>query len=428
MYVRQLTVSNIRSVEKFEFALSADESPGWHVILGPNGAGKSTAIRSLALALVGPKEAAALRQNFAVWQRQNAPEGHIALTVEAAKADIFSGAGRRASSVQVDMSFQPVDSTIGGRRYELAATSTRGLANRTIWGTNAGWFSSSFGPFRRFTGGDQAFERLFYSNPRLAPHLSAFGEDVALTEGLRWLRELRIKELEGSAEDGLLLARLIDLLNHSGLLPHGATIEEVTSDSVAMRDAAGIAVSVEQMSDGYRSLLSMIFEILRQMTKAYGTSQVTNCTDIIHSCVHLPGVVAIDEVDAHLHPTWQKEIGPWFKRCFPELQFIVTTHSPIICRSATSVWKLPDPGSEDSAERVEGTALNRLINGSILDAYGTEFFGKGIERSDSSKDLLAELAALNRKALRVDLSADEKSRMNELRHALPTQAADLADS
>lgn len=40
------------------------------------------------------------------------------------------------------------------------------------------------------------------------------------------------------------------------------------------------------------------------------------------------GVVLIDEVDLHLHPGWQQRILPDLTRTFPNVQFIVTTHSP----------------------------------------------------------------------------------------------------
>jgi predicted ATP-binding protein involved in virulence len=49
---------------------------------------------------------------------------------------------------------------------------------------------------------------------------------------------------------------------------------------------------------------------------------------------NLSGVVLIDELDAHLHPTWQRQIGSWLKSCFPNLQFIVATHSPFIPQAA----------------------------------------------------------------------------------------------
>lgn len=426
MYIRRLAISNIRSIESFEVRFSEAEAPGWHVILGANGAGKSSVVRSLALALAGPKEAAALRQDWSNWARLGEAGGSIRLQIACGPKDVFTGTGRRTETVEIELALKALETSIGGPRIEVAATGGQQKAARSLWGTNAGWFSASFGPFRRFTGGDQAFDRLFYSNPRLAPHLSAFGEDVALTEGLRWLRDLRVRQLEDHGEEGVLLSRLIEFLNGSELLPHGARISDVRSEEVVVLDANDARVAVEQLSDGYRSVLSMIFEILRQMTRSYGVATVLSALDIVDSAVRIPGVVVIDEVDAHLHPSWQKDIGPWFTRCFPEVQFIVTTHSPIICRNATTVWRLGSPGTDEQAGKIEGAALNRLIHGSILDAYGTEFFGRDIARSADSKELVQELALLNRKALKSDLDAHDRARLEELRGMLPSVAATAA--
>ena len=423
MYLRRLTISNVRAIDHFDLRFADDETAGWHVILGANGAGKSSVIRSLALALAGPREAAALRQDWTTWQRNNAEAAHISMVVEPGDEDVFTGTGRRINQVSIALEFRAIETAHIGQRLELAAASGQKLAERTIWGVNSGWFAASFGPFRRFTGGDLAYDRLFLSNPRLAPHLTAFGEDVALTEGLRWLRELRVKELEREGSVPL-LSGLIEFLNRSSLLPHGARISEVRSEEVVLIDGAGARITVEQMSDGYRSVLSMIFEILRQMTKSYGESLVELSMRIGRDQLHLPGIVAIDEVDAHLHPSWQKDIGPWFTGCFPQLQFVVTTHSPIICRNATTVWRLAEPGSEEQSSRIDGTALQRLIHGSILDAYGTEFFGRDVARSEESKELLAELGRLNRKAMRGNLEVVERKRMEELRAMLPTKAAE----
>jgi hypothetical protein len=427
MYLRKIQITNVRSIETLTLRFGTEELAGWHVILGANGAGKSSVVRCIALALAGPREAAALRQNWSNWLRTGSTSATIQVQVVPGSDDIFTGIGRRAQEVNIELEFRPIESAIGGPRVELVAGTGKVTADRSVWGTNAGWFSASFGPFRRFTGGDQAYDRLFFSNPRLASHLSAFGEDVALTEGLRWLRDLRVRQLESDGTHGYLLERLIAFLNESDLLPHGARIVEVRSEEVVIADAAGARVAVEQMSDGYRSVLSMIFEILRQMTRSYGIEATASALAPAGGVVSLPGIVVIDEVDAHLHPSWQKEIGPWFRHCFPHVQFIVTTHSPIICRDATSVWRLPDPGLDQEGGRVEGPALQRLMHGSILDAYGTEFFGRDIAQSESSQELLAELAALNRKALRSTLSAAEKNRMEELRATLPTQASTLAN-
>lgn len=424
MYIRGFTIINIRSIEAFIVEFPKDRLPGWHVILGANGSGKTSVVRSLALALAGPKEAAALRQNWGTWQRTGRERSQISVEIEPGEKDVFTGTGRRQKLIEVQLEFKPIETSIGGPLTELAVAAGASAANRSIWGTNAGWFSASYGPFRRFTGGDQAFDRLFLSNPRLASHLSAFGEDVALTEGLRWLRDLRVKQLEDGHLDGLLLKYLVEFLNNSGLLPYGVRVLEVRSEDVVLADADGARVAVEQMSDGYRSILSMIFDILRQMTKSYGIHEVLNSLRYGAVAVDLPGVVIVDEIDAHLHPSWQKDIGPWFTRCFPQVQFIVTTHSPIICRNADTVWRLGEPGASEVSGRIEGAALNRLIHGSILDAYGTEFFGRDVARSTDSKELLHELAGLNRRALREGLSKTDHVRMVELRAMLPTSAAE----
>jgi predicted ATP-binding protein involved in virulence len=68
-------------------------------------------------------------------------------------------------------------------------------------------------------------------------------------------------------------------------------------------------------------------------------------------------------IDAHLHPTWQKNVGKWFQDRFPNIQFIVTTHSPLICQAAThgSVWHLPHPGSDEKGGMGSGKDLVLLI-------------------------------------------------------------------
>lgn len=429
MYLRSLTLTNIRAIESFKLDFAATETPGWHVLLGANGAGKSSVIRSLALVLAGPKEAAALRQPWVNWVRRGTNTASIEASIDCDPSDVFTGTGRRTKDVGLALEFVALDTDLPGQRWDVRpASEGRAKAERTAWGTNSGWFSASFGPFRRFTGGDQAYDRLFLSNPRLAPHLSAFGEDVALTEGLRWLRDLRVRQLENASDAADLLKAVVDFVNASALLPHGARIGEVSSSDVQAVDGSGAEVAVEQLSDGYRSVLSMIFEMLRQMARAYGSEAFLKGLKSRPGTVDLPGVVAIDEVDAHLHPSWQNDIGPWFTRCFPKVQFIVTTHSPIVCRSARTIWQLPAPGSGQRAGRISGLDFERLTMGTIFDAYGTELFGRGVAAPEVTTSMQGEIARLNRLALRGRLSAIDKAELEKLQRALPTSAATVADS
>ena len=81
-------------------------------------------------------------------------------------------------------------------------------------------------------------------------------------------------------------------------------------------------------------MCSSDLDILRHLINVYGLTDLTGRDTDGKLFFMRSGVVLIDEIDAHLHPEWQREIGFWLKRHFPNIQFIVTTHSPIICQAA----------------------------------------------------------------------------------------------
>ena len=396
-----------------------NECAGWHVILGDNGSGKSSVVRALAVVLMGAINAHASRQDWASWLRAGEDAASIDISVAHHDGDTWTGKGntaRRPFPAHAEIARDADNGNGNGGTSATLDYSKGGHAARTLWGGGFGWFSASFGPYRRFSGGDQQMNALYYSHPRLAPHLSALGEQVATGEALAWLRELHVKALEGDQRAKRTQDSVVHFVNSSQLLPHNAEVAEVSSAQVTMADGDGVHVSIEEMSDGYRSILSLTLELLRLMANlCRGGLRVQEDGKVM-----LPGVVVIDEVDSHLHPAWQKRIGEWFVDRFPATQFIVTTHSAIICRAAArgSVWALPSPGSGGAIRRVTGTDYDRLVDGSILDAYSTELFGHDVLRSARSTEKMAELARLNRKRLQTALTKEETSRLAQLRATL----------
>jgi AAA domain-containing protein len=199
MYLTRFHIENIRAIRELTWEVPLKSAPGWHVILGDNGSGKSSVLRSIALCLVGPVEAMALRQEWAKWLRHGEDMGDILLVLNGdPKFDKLRGRERSpAARVSVELNiFNEED----GVHLRLHPERHRVSSFRHLWGAGSGWFSASYGPFRRFTGGDEDYEKLFSTNPRLARHLSVFDESVALTEGLRWLQRLQFKKLEGDPE------------------------------------------------------------------------------------------------------------------------------------------------------------------------------------------------------------------------------------
>lgn len=428
MYINKISIKNIRSISSFEMTF---ESPaGWHVIIGDNGAGKSTIVRAISLGIIGPNDSKALRLNLNDWVRRDSDEpGSINLLVQKNEQDSKVGQSRPRT--------KPFEATITLKRKEnngYVLEGNKGAPLENIWSNAYGWFSCAFGPFRRFTGGEKEWMKVYYSDPRAAAHLSVFGEDVALTEAIDWLKSLHIKTLENASTSSsqndvneTILESLKSFLNEGGLLPHGAKLDTISSDGVFFLDGNKVRVDVTQMSDGYRSILSLTFELIRQMVRAYGHQAVFKNFQKGDFFIDLPGVILIDEIDAHLHPSWQAKIGDWFLKVFPKLQFIVTTHSPLICRASEngSIWRLRAPGSEYASGEVTGVEMQRLIYGDLLDAYGTELFGKNITQSQSGQQLTEKLATLNMKSFKTKLSEKEQKELEDLKN-ITTNIGDAA--
>jgi hypothetical protein len=172
----------------------------------------------------------------------------------------------------------------------------------------------------------------------------------------------------------------------------------------------------------------MALELVRQLSLTFGSDRIFDPSDPTR--VQPPGVVLIDEIDAHLHPSWQRRIGTWLCQHFPNLQFIVTTHSALICQAAAegSVFVLSPPGDEDGGRMLEGTAFRRLVYGNLLEAYGSGAFGNLETRSDRAQAALDRLAELNVKEIEEGLDDEERAELDRLRAVFPTEPHPLASS
>lgn len=83
---------------------------------------------------------------------------------------------------------------------------------------------------------------------------------------------------------------------------------------------------LRNLSDGYRSIVYLTADIAYRAIKL-------NPHLGERAVLETEGIVMIDEIDMHLHPKWQRHIVEDLKRTFPNIQFIVTTHSPFIVQS-----------------------------------------------------------------------------------------------
>lgn len=102
----------------------------------------------------------------------------------------------------------------------------------------------------------------------------------------------------------------------------------VTRNPLQMRiKKNGFSLNVSQLSDGEKIYMALVGDLCRRLTLA---------NPALEDPLLGEGIVLIDELDLHLHPQWQTEITAKLCETFPNVQFIVTTHSPLVITNVQS--------------------------------------------------------------------------------------------
>ena len=99
---------------------------------------------------------------------------------------------------------------------------------------------------------------------------------------------------------------------------------ELSPSRMVLTNNEGMDLEIEQLSGGYKAVLSVVADIAKRLAIANPES---------NNPLEEEAVILIDELDLHLHPKWQKTIVDDLKRAFPNCQFIITTHSPFIVQA-----------------------------------------------------------------------------------------------
>ena len=84
--------------------------------------------------------------------------------------------------------------------------------------------------------------------------------------------------------------------------------------------AHSIETPIQNLSDGYRSLFSMVINIMRELIDQWGNLEQAS------------GIVLLDEIEIHMHPRWKLRVVAALRRSMPKVHFIATTHDPLCLR------------------------------------------------------------------------------------------------
>ncbi|MHB8125760.1 MAG: AAA family ATPase [Desulfitobacteriaceae bacterium] len=157
---------------------------------------------------------------------------------------------------------------------------------------------------------------------------------------LEWFKKMTLIELQEKrdlpelrAVNGAIKKSLDGVLSENGQTTESNVFYEIKTNDliITYTDNHGKLMKhpLRELSDGYKNTLSIIADIAYRMA-------VLN-PQLLENVVRLtPGIVLIDEIDLHLHPSWQKRIIKDLRNIFPKVQFILTTHSPSIISSISN--------------------------------------------------------------------------------------------
>ena len=298
-----------------------DEPASWIVLLGENGTGKSTLLQMIGRMLLNLQQVAVVAGNVDlksyIRERGMAyPEAecriHIRPELTDSGFEIMAGS---TSFVQLRIpEFQHSDTV---QEFQFGDKLTDG------------WFACGYGTTRRIFGQT-------VSNRGPIPTLddsakpyrfaSLFGDAGGMTNVPDWLMGLYFQTLhpEHSDADSERYESARNAILRA--LPYVSSLE-VTKDRQVIVTEGKTSVPLERLSDGYRGTLAWVGDLIRRLFDAYPTSP---------NPLKERGVVLVDEIDLHLHPLWQRSVVEDTRKLFPNLQFIVTTHSPFVAQDMRS--------------------------------------------------------------------------------------------
>lgn len=434
MHIERVVIENVRRFGGGERRLDITLPPrGWIVVAGRNGAGKTTLLQSIALALTGrfgPESTDTLFR----WMRVGATMGRTRVTLIPAPEDVFLDdvtpklwTSADEAPLVIGDEWEP---SHGAMRHGRESEGNRAFAGP--WHPESqGWFAVGYGAERRLLGATSAPEEWSARPARESAFVSLFRPDATLAQPVRWLMDLdyRHRDEHAPAPARARAKAMLDLslaLLNEGLLPD---MEVLRVDSAGLRvRQAGVELSLDRVGAGAQVIVAMVLDLVRHLSERFSALDVARRDR--HTTLRHSGVVLIDEADAHLHVSWQQRLGFWMKSHFPNVQFIVTTHSPFVCQAADEggLIRLPVPGEDGNAEVIAGREYQTIVNGGVDDTVLTRLFGLEHPHSDAAEALRARVATLEARELQGTLKAADRRSLDRLREKLPQTNSALVEA
>ncbi len=292
--LRSIHLNNIGPFDTLDLQFNSN----WNILLGNNGVGKSNILKAIALALCGKNA-----QPF---------------------ADRLLKYGTTSGEIVMELIDGTRNSTMLYRTN--SGTEIKAITQRELLGTER-WLAMAFPPLRQLgwagPKGPQPKPGTPYTIPGDLIPLISGDPDPRMTDLKQSILNYDYQgRMKGGERYKKLLADFFYVMVQitQGVTLRGWKIDQKKTWRIYVETDDGW-VPLEAVSQGTQSLIGWIGLMLERLYEIYENMDHPR---------EGPGLVLIDEIDAHMHPLWQQKIVHTLSELFPKVQFIATTHSPLI--------------------------------------------------------------------------------------------------
>jgi hypothetical protein len=321
-YFLSLSLENVRCFgpkQTLDLSDGAGKPARWTILVGTNGTGKTTVLQSLVgfEFLPGPR----LPTGSEGWRdrlvNQTSEYTSSLVRVEADEAVLQARVGIARQHWGVCDQIDEYEHQVGRDLITTERSQLQGTSIEPPW-------CCGYGVSRRMGSG------LLNDASSDDPTATLYSDRAELRNGQEWLLQLdysRLKTTENQERWQHRQQQVEELLLR--ILPEITGVRYETSGEVYPRSRVEFEtpygwVPLRQLGYGYQTLITWVVDLASRMVERYPDS-----ADPLAE----PAFVAVDEIDLHLHPIWQRTLMNYLTDRFPNTQFVATAHSPLIVQA-----------------------------------------------------------------------------------------------
>jgi predicted ATP-binding protein involved in virulence len=413
-YFLNLEVENILCFkEKQELKLANHNIPyQWTVILGDNGVGKTTLLRCIAGISMGRVRIASDENGDLVNERlpmfcfpsffpSIVNWSELKFLYEKnnlIKAHFLSGKKLAEIKKEVDSNTNPIQSYLQVNGFKTFGLKSNAQADFT------GLITYSYGATRKVG------EATLSDDLQQESCASLFSEKASLINAEEWLLQADYASKSSHDIQKLKILNKIETIKNIFVktLPDIEDLNFVLDEGLNTRPTVKFKtpygwIPFSGLGLGYKTMIVWMLDLIIRLYERYPDSE---------DPLSEPAIVLVDEIDLHLHPKWQRQIISFLTERFPNTQFIVTAHSPLVVQASqdANIVLLRREG-----DRVVIDNNPEIIDNWRVDQILTSLFELPSARPPQFDDLLERRKEILGKA---ELTEEDRKELKQIRERI----------